>query len=502
MVRLRREPAGKDGNRSRRYGLWIVAFLAMSRWGLGQVAPPSAGTFAPPTFASPNSVFSGPPPAGLSGPGPDAGMLPINGSQEQGALQNLSFNQTVGNLGTVNVYGSPNAGSYGGGGSFSLNPSPPGSSFMYFRSLQSAVYVNPQQTVVNAGSTFTLFSNDHVGIGGRALLGATIDDNLHDNFHFAGDAFAGVRLPGEIWLKGGLLYDRQNDFYKIGPTFGAVFLADAPHPITLDFAYGIGRGSPRLNLLKNGQIAVADDDVQLRIGSYLSPMMQLGLSGNWARWDDPRFTDDSGIGGFTRINVADLQITVDVTSGNLGTRGFVNLAYVFGGPQRRCRQRPEGRVFVDCPEDWLTRPVIRDVSLRVQQVVGVPGANAATPPGGGATPSPNPLPSQPLVGNVTQILCRLQVDPAQDQINPGVIDPGDGFNLIVQFGNGTSQTVANVSTTNLTSTAAFVVFNSPTNEVITSGSLPPGTIVSNVIASSNMGIDPTAPDKFAVFPRL
>ena len=164
----------------------------------------------------------------------------------------------MGNLGTVNVYGSPNPGSYGGGAGFTLNPAATASSYLYFRDLQAAVYTNPSQTVVNAGSTFNFFSNDRIGVGGRALLGATIDDDLQDTIHFTGDAFAGVRLPGEIWLKGGFLYDTQDNFYKIGPTLGAVFLANARHPITLDFAYGMGHGPTRLNQAKNGQIAVAE----------------------------------------------------------------------------------------------------------------------------------------------------------------------------------------------------------------------------------------------------
>ena len=236
-------------------------------------------------------------------------------------------------------------------------------------------------------------------------------------------------------------------------------------------------------------------------------MVQLGLSGNWARWDNPRFVDDSGIGGFTRVSIADLQITVDVTSGNLGTRGFVNVAYVFGGPQRRNWRCPDTSGFVDRPQDWLTRPVIRDVSLRVQEVAGVPGRTAgndarrrwAGAGGGGAAEAveavdaaPAPTRAHPAGGERHPNLCSLQVDPAQDQINSGVIDPGDGFNLLVQFTNGTTQTATNISTTNLSATAPFVVFNSPTTEVISSGNLPPGSVVSNVIASSNMGIDPTA----------
>ena len=484
MVRYRRDPAGRDITRSRRYLLWIVACLLMGRIASAQVMTPGNGAWATP-FDGPQAL-SGPPPA--FGPlGSEHELLPVNGSQEQGALQTINYNQSVGEYGSMNIYGSPDPDHYGAGAAFSVHPS----GWLYLRDLQAAVYSNPEQTVVNAGSTFTLYTSDHFGIGGRALLGATVDDDLQDEIFFSGDAFAGLRLPGEIWLKGGFLYDMQDDFYKYGPTFGAVIMADAKHPITVDFAYGMGQGDIRLNQARTGFLGVADDDVQLRVGTYLSPAMQIGLSGNWARWDNDLFTDDSGIGGFTRMSIADLDITVDVTSGNLGTRGFVNVAYVFGGPNRRSWRHEDACPYVDRPQDWLTRPVIRDVSLRVQEAIVVTPGPVPPPVPPGPVPPPG---TTPLVGNVTQVLCSVQVNPAFDQVNPGVVDPGDGFNMVVTLGNGTNVPAFNIAVTNITATSPFIVFNSPQTEVISYPNLlPNGGQASMLVPSASLGVDPSAP---------
>jgi hypothetical protein len=462
MVRFRRDPADRNNTRSQRFLLGIVACLLAGQNASGQVFSPGTGT-----MAAPNSVFNASPDFYKPQPafGPNGALqqdlLPVYGDQEPGALQNVSYSQPVGEYGTMNVYGSPDADNYSAGAAFSINPS----AWLYFRDLQAAVYTNTGQTVVNAGTTFSLWSNETWAVGGRALLGATVDHNLQDEIHFSGDAFAGFRLPGEIWLKGGFMYDGQDSFYKYGPTFAAVFRGDAAHPITLDAAYGIGQGDVRVNQDRTGLLAIADHDLQVRLGTYLSPMMQLGVTGMWARWDNEFFKNDTGIGGFARMSIADLEITVDVTDGDLGTRGFVNVAYVFGGPQRKSWREPAACGYVDRPEDWLTRPVIRDTSLRVQQVLGLnlPGVR---PPFVPPVPPINPPGQTPLVGNITQVACSVQVNPLFDQFNPGVVDPGDGFNLIVTLGNGTAVQATNILITNITTNVNFLVFSTPSSEVV------------------------------------
>jgi hypothetical protein len=200
------------------------------------------------------------------------------------------------------------------------------------------------------------------------------------------------------------------------------------------------------------------------------------------------------------MGIADLDITVDVTNGNLGTRGFANIAYVFGGPNKRSWRDGDVCAYVDRPQDWLTRPVIRDVSLRVQEAegVGLPGGPGG--PGRPRPPGPPPGPN-PIVGNVTQVLYAVQVNPNFDQVNPGVLDPGDGFNLIVTLGNGSQAVATNVFVTNIAPTAAFVVFNSPSNEVIPYGDLPAGGGQAQMLVpSATAGVDPSTPQgsQFAI----
>ncbi|MCA9069113.1 MAG: hypothetical protein KDA84_09335, partial [Planctomycetaceae bacterium] len=99
----------------------------------------------------------------------------------------------------------------------------------------------------------------------------------------------------------------------------------------------------------------------------------------------------------------------------------------------------------------------------------------------------------PVVGNVTQVLCSIQVNPNFDQVNPGVLDPGDGFNLIVTLGNGTTNTANGVSITNLAADQGFVIFNTPQNEVIASPNIPAGGTVTLSIPSVSLGIDNSTP---------
>jgi hypothetical protein len=484
MVRFQSDPAGLYGSMARRCFLCMAACLLLSQWASGQVMPLGNGT-----MASPNGVFGAPQTAfGPDSFDPGHELLPIQGDQEQGALRQVQYSQSLGEYGSMSVYGAPDGDNPEAGLAFTSSPS----SWLYVRDLQAAVYSNPEQTVVNGGTTFTLYASDCIAVGGRALLGRTVDDDLDDEMHFSGDAFGGFRLPGELWIKGGFLYDMQDDFYKYGPTFGAVLMADANHPITVDFAYGMGQGDIRANKFNTGVVGIADDDVQLRVGTYVSRMLQVGLSGQWARWDNAFFEDDEGIGGFIRMSVADLDITVDVTSGDIGTRGFCNIAYVFGGPNRRSWRDGDACAYVDRPQDWLTRPVMRDSSLRIQERLGVsvPGGNGGN--GGNGQPPGPPGPAS-LVGNVTQVAYRIQVDPGADQINPGVVDPGDGFSLLVTLGNGSQAAATNVSITNITTTAAFVTFNSPPNEVIPYPNLPGGgSQATNLVPSTPLGIDPTA----------
>ena len=143
------------------------------------------------------------------------------------------------------------------------------------------VYTNSQQTVINGGSTLEFYVNNRWGVAGRVLLGGANNRqaNLSDQFHFTGDLYAGTTSLGEHWLKGGVLYDVQDNFSKVGPVFGALLFADHKHPISLDVAYGIGYGDPVINRVQSTILRIADDDTQFRAGTYITPNLRVGFSG-------------------------------------------------------------------------------------------------------------------------------------------------------------------------------------------------------------------------------
>jgi hypothetical protein len=405
-------------------------------------------------------------------------MSQANGMAEPGEMQNLNFNQALGDYGNVQMYGAP-AGDPGFGASFRANPATWG----HIRDLQVGVYTNEEQTVITGGSTFEFYVNDLDGFAGRVLLGGANTDKSTDEFHFTGDLYAGSTRLGDHWFKGGVLYDVQDNFHKVGPAFGALLFAEHKHPISIDLAYGIGYGDPVINRLNSTILTVADDDTQLRAGTYITPNLQAGFSGNWLNWADNRFTDYNGYGGFVNLNLGTLNINVDVTSGSDHTRGFVNVAYTFGGRRERSLNNSGCPILVEHPRDWLGKPVMRDVSLQLQRV-----QVANLPP----LPAPPAPPAPPVgsagVGNVTQVNFRFGVGSGGAD---GIIDTGETFNIDVQLVNGSNAVATQVLAGNVASTSNLAIVVGGAG-VVGVGSLFPGQqtnlnlpVFSNIFVSGN-----------------
>ena len=78
-----------------------------------------------------------------------------------------------------------------------------------------------------------------------------------------------------------------------------------------------------------------------------------------------------------------------------------------------------------------------------------------------------------------------------DQVNPGVIDPGDGFFVIAQLVNGSSVIANNVTTSNVASTSGQVAVPNP-SEVVNFGSIPPGGSAQNSIQTAAIGVSSSA----------
>jgi hypothetical protein len=429
-------------------GLCFVTCLAAFATANAQYYPPMTGAMPGPVYGDPNTstLYSPNGPQATFGPadgysggmmGQDLGMLSQDGMAQPGEMQNLNYAQSLGDYGSFQMYGDPN-----GDGSVGANYRAKPATWAHVRDFQIGVYSNEDQTVINGGSTLEFYVDDSFGLGGRVLLGGVNNDIINDEFTFSGDLHAGTTRIGEHWVKGGVLYDLQDNFHKFGPVLGALLFADRKHPLSLDVAYGIGYGDPEINRVNSTITTVADDDTQVRVGTYLTPNLQAGFSGNWWNWSDKRFIDYEGYGGFVNLNLGTLNINVDFTHGDDRSRGFVNLAYVFGGRRSRAIDGCD-LAYVEHPRDWLGKPVMRDVSLQIQTV-----QVANLPP----LPSPNPGPPQAaaVVGNLTQVNFRLA---AGSGGLDGIVDPGETFTIDVQLVNGSGVASNAIATGNVTSTS-------------------------------------------------
>lgn len=231
----------------------------------------------------------------------------------------------------------------------------------WLRSFSIGTQANSQEAPIVAGLSLSLFETETAGIGARFLFGGVFNEPLDAGLHFTGDLFAGSQFQfagGSHWIKGGIFLDQQEGFNKFGPELGLLLLAETSNPLTVDLAFGFGSGNEKLTHDRTMLTTVADQDFQLRFGAFLSPQIQAGVTYDYAAWDDERFGNDfHGVGGFANLYLGDKIINLDLSGGDDGLRGFVNIVCLFGGP------RGNGRGTVDTSA-WLMQPVNRDTSLR------------------------------------------------------------------------------------------------------------------------------------------
>lgn len=247
---------------------------------------------------------------------------------------------------------------------------------------QAGVYANDTQTVWVPGVNFaTLFGETH-GTGARLLFGGVTDSLTGINsVHFGGDLYRGFQFQSwhhQHWFKYGISLDAQEEFAKIGPNAAFLFFADSYFPITLDVSLTFGnddefRFAPAGQTLL-GLAKVADRDFQWRLGMFLTENIQTGLVFNYVDWDDDLYGDyafEFGLFMNWRFDYWAVQLDFSEDDDG-GIRGFVNLAYTWGGSRRLGSFQevvaPDRlRAFTQTDATtWLLQPVNRDVSMRIR----------------------------------------------------------------------------------------------------------------------------------------
>ena len=194
-----------------------------------------------------------------------------------------------------------------------------------------------------------------------------------DVFHLMGDLYvACANGSNSTLIKPQFFIDYQDDYRKCGPALGLLFNAQSAHPVSVDIAYGFGYGygtaetpepppyMPPPMMPRPGCVNAVGDDLQVRIGTFVSDDVQVGLTFDCAHWDHSEIDDDYFGGGFFAILqlLDNLVLTGDLCGGDAGMRGFLNLGWEFeSGP-------PASTTII---QRWLTRSVIRNVNLRLRR---------------------------------------------------------------------------------------------------------------------------------------
>lgn len=313
----------------------------------------------------------------------------------------------------------------GDNGSFqmSANPDPSnasvgttynlGNRFGWIRAAQIGAYASEQQLLYTAGGLFSLFERDGLGAGLRAMM--TGNDFIQDTSKagFTGDLFAGGRFRtdyGEHWFKGSIFYDYAGHFNRVGPAFAALFFANEKNPVTADFAMGFGGGQDIL--FNNGQNVFenATRDYQLRLGMFLTPRHQVGVTTNMAEYSkNPVYDNIWGGGAFCNFYQGPFRLGLDLSGAQTGVRGFANLSYYFGGSRYGGRPCKNAEGWCLDGQSWLMQPVERDIGLRLRR-----RTRTAAERGNG-------------VGNLIAVSALVRF---QDVGRSGPIQPGDAIEIV------------------------------------------------------------------------
>lgn len=233
------------------------------------------------------------------------------------------------------------------------------------------------QTLMSAGISSVLWETDSILFSGQALGGYALGHNdFADSWHGSFDLYGATALgPKESnFLKFGAFIDIEEDFGKWGPQAGLLLGAEKKHPVTLDVAYGQGIGDQIA--FNNSVWSVAEHDVQARAGVFLNSNLQVGLTGQFLKWDDMSgVEEDWKTGGFVSWYSDDgVVISIGAASGEHGTNGFASLSFTPSNRSNALLTSAKGgkEVFRDIPDfaprAWMTAPVRRLQTVEVRQV--------------------------------------------------------------------------------------------------------------------------------------
>lgn len=404
-------------------------------------------------------------------------------SAERGG-QGFSLSQKLGEYSTLTLSGAPNA----AGTPLSLTQSWSDMSGP-LRALETRVETSEGSTLLTAGGVISLWEGEQCILATRLLGGyRTVHDDRTDGYHVTADLYGARPLTfsdccPQHYVKAGVFIDDEREFGKWGPELGLLLFSQASHPLTVDFAWGIGYGGNWDH--SDRAFVVAEDDVQFRLGVLLTPSVQIGGTMQHLRWGDQlvRRETTTGGGGFVNVGLPFGSLLFDVTSTSVGTNAMASLAISTddlwrGSIVRTVRNdRDAGVTLVQngsgingTAQGWMNSPVSRSTTVRVAD---------ATPPKNNAAPQAPPF-------DATDFCLNFLLDIGGNGLNPGDVA-------------GWSLTLTNTTAQVQTYTVVLRHFDLVTQTTITA-TLNPGqsqdfnTVETIVVAPNN----PTPPPDYLI----
>jgi hypothetical protein len=240
-------------------------------------------------------------------------------------------------------------------------------SYGLLREITGAEYLSEHQNLSAGSVTILPYQSPCFLLGFRAMGGYADNHSVTDDSEtLTLDLYAGTRYKS-LYFKTGAFWDTQDHFGKVGLTFSAMSNLPILGVWTVDSAFAFGSGADQFSMpnvaFMSRRVETADLDAQIRLGRYLTPCLQLGCTGNYSTYDF--LNEEWGAGAFCNLTFGRLRITLDVTGGDEGLRGFTSFAWSFG--KRGCDHPQDCRYGAIDTVSWVSRVADRDPSIRLRE---------------------------------------------------------------------------------------------------------------------------------------
>ena len=225
------------------------------------------------------------------------------------------------------------------------------------------------QILNGGGVTFLPLQTPCLLVGVRGLGYAVTNNNtIQDRGAFSWDFFLGTRYKN-LYLKGGPIWDYQEQWTKVGFTFGALTKLPVLGYTTAETAWSWGTGGdvfgPQRDpvTLRSLRVEDAESNFALRLGHFFRPNLQIGCTGTHRTFDFA--ADQWGIGPFCNVYHGRMKLGAEITGATEGLRAFVNLSYSLGS---RPKDHPRDRRVLNVDTlSWVSQPVERGLNIHLRE---------------------------------------------------------------------------------------------------------------------------------------